>query len=68
VATIGRQHAELMPEHLRSKASITPPTLNPPSFDLHQCRRVYFPAMVKHRYDAPFRFTGKIKKVIFKLE
>lgn len=26
-----RQHAELMPEHLRSKASITPPTLNPPS-------------------------------------
>ncbi|MER8563710.1 ATP-binding protein, partial [Mesorhizobium sp. M1204] len=26
-----RQHAELMPEHLRSKASITPPTLNAPS-------------------------------------
>lgn len=26
-----RQHAELIPEHLRSKAAITPPTLNPPS-------------------------------------
>ncbi|TIO11921.1 MAG: hypothetical protein E5X86_35425, partial [Mesorhizobium sp.] len=25
------QNAELMPEHLRSKASITPPTLNAPS-------------------------------------
>lgn len=26
-----RQHAELMPEYLRSKATITPPTLNPAS-------------------------------------
>ena len=25
-----RQHAELMPEHLRSKAAITPPALNLP--------------------------------------
>ena len=24
-----RQHAELMPEHLRSKAAITPPSINP---------------------------------------